>query len=70
MDERGVGGQGWLFVQFLRQLLASLPGVTDLEVQRDLSTVDVPADLVARSEGRPLLVEVNLQTPQTRRHPH
>jgi len=68
VEERGAGSQGWQFVQFLRELLTSLPGVTDLKLERDgPGDTDIGADIVARYEDRPLLVEAKAQTPQTSR---
>ncbi|WP_432832850.1 hypothetical protein [Dactylosporangium sp. CA-092794] len=68
VEERGAGSQGWQFFRFLEELLAALPGVTELEAERGgaLAT-DVRADFVARFEGRPLLLEAKVTTPQTPR---
>lgn len=57
--ERMVEGQrsandGWRFIQFLRELVAALPGVTHLEDERGRpGSPDVGTDLIARYEGRP-----------------
>jgi hypothetical protein len=34
VEERGAANTGWLFVQFMGDLLDALPGVTDLQVER------------------------------------
>lgn len=55
-------------LQFLRELLAALPGVTDLQTEPGGSGgADTGADIVARFEGRPMLVEAKALTPQTSR---
>jgi hypothetical protein len=68
VEERQAASRGWLFVQFIGDLLAALPGITDLH--RESATTpgpDVGIDFVAWQEGRPLLVEAKAQTPQTGR---
>ena len=65
MEERQAS-TGWLFFQFLGNLLAALPGVTDLQSERATpGSTDVGADFIGRFEGRPLLIEAKAQTPQT-----
>ena len=65
MEER-YASAGWLFFQFLRDLLTALPGVTDLQREHaSPGSADVGADFIGRFEGRPLLIEAKAQTPQT-----
>ncbi|MDQ7903528.1 hypothetical protein RB614_03245 [Phytohabitans sp. ZYX-F-186] len=66
MEERSAARNGWLFIQFMRDLLAAWPGVSDIEAERGTpGSADIDADFVAKFESRPLLVEAKSQTPQT-----
>jgi hypothetical protein len=66
MEERSAARNGWLFIQFMRELLAAWPDVSDLKAERGTpGSTDIDADFVARVDGRPLLVEAKSQTPQT-----
>ncbi|BCY08732.1 hypothetical protein [Actinoplanes sp. L3-i22] len=66
MDERGPEGNGWLFDNFIRDLLKASSAISGLEAERDGNeSADIGVDFVAWYEGRPLLVEAQFQTPQT-----
>lgn len=58
VEERRAANQEWRFIQFLRQLLAAMPGITGLEVEGGaFSAPDVGVDVIALYDGRLLLVE-------------
>lgn len=67
MDDQalGDGARGWQFERFVRDLLAQTPGVKLLDTAEDVVAPDMRCDLVAERDGRPLLLEIKVQTPQT-----
>jgi len=68
VEGRGANSDGWILHKFVQQVLAALPGVSELQIGgRRPAHGDVAVDFIARFEGRPLLVEVKLETPQTSR---
>lgn len=56
--------RAWQFDRFVRDLLAHMPDVRLMDAV-GLAPPDVRCDLVAERDGRPLLVEIKAQTPQT-----
>ena len=67
MDDQalGDGARGWQFERFVRDLLAQTPGVKLLDTAEGPGAPDMRCDLVAERDGRPLLLEIKVQTPQT-----
>lgn len=55
----------WEFKQFVREVLRHTPGVEVLDQPEARSMRDVGFDIEALRYGRPLLVEIKTQTPQT-----
>jgi hypothetical protein len=68
LDDVGRGGRaelhGRAFEQFVTEILAGQPEVRDAGEGRDMAD-DLGVDLAARQDGRPVLLEVKAQTPQT-----
>jgi hypothetical protein len=57
----------WEFEQFVRHILQAMPGVEIRDAGGDAAVVrkDSGFDLEAVRNGRPLLVQIKTQTPQT-----
>jgi hypothetical protein len=68
VEERRQASNEFVFLHFLRDLLAALPGISDLQHEGAVpGSGDLGADFTARLKGQPLFIEAKAQTPQTSR---